>query len=304
MSHFCYNADVNDSEYKDGETITHLQDTPLDQAPLVVLDTETTGLYPAMGHRVVEVAAVRLEGWREVNSFSALVNPGRPMDPGASRVNGIYDEDLMDAPPFSSVAPSLHRLLDGAVIVAHNARFDANFLGMEYSLFNAEAPTFEGPLEIDNAWMCTLQLARRLFTFNRNSLGHVAQILGVRTGRAHRALNDVYTTIGILKRMSREFHNWRLHTVGDVLHAQGGPIYVSQQSQLQQQLPPALAEALSRRCSVLIRYQSSSSETERVINPLYATEQNGSTYVVAFCQLRQDKRTFRLDRIVRARLVD
>lgn len=302
MSCFCYNASINDSENEDGETITQLQDTPLDQAPLVVLDTETTGLSPAMGHRVVEVAAVRLEGWREVNSFSALVNPGRPMDPGASRVNGIYDEDLVDAPPFSSVAPSLHRLLDGAVIVAHNARFDANFLGMEYSLFNAEAPTFEGPLEIDNAWMCTLQLARRLFTFNRNSLGHVAQSLGVRTGRAHRALNDVYTTIGILKRMTRQFHNWRLQTVGDVLHAQGGPIYASQQSQLQ--LPPALAEALSRRCSVLIRYQSRSSETERVISPLYASEQNGSTYVVAFCHLRQDKRTFRLDRIVRARLVD
>lgn len=293
---------MNGSQSNYGETIEHLAETPLEQAPLVVVDTETTGLSPAMGHRVVEVAAVRLEGWREVGSFSALVNPGRPMDPGASRVNGIFDEDLADAPPFSSVAEPLYRLLDGAVLIAHNARFDANFLGMEYSLLNAGATPVPEPLEIGNAWICTLQLARRLFYFNSNSLRNVAQSLGVRTGRAHRALNDVHTTIGIFKRMAHQFQNWRLRTVGDVLHAQGGPIYVSQHSQLA--LPPAVAEALSRRCSVLIRYQSRSSETERVISPLYATEQNGSTYIVAFCHLRQDRRTFRLDRIVRAKLVD
>lgn len=293
---------MNDIETNNDQSIEQLQELSLKQAPLVVLDTETTGLSTIQGHRIVEVAAVRLEGWREVDSFSALVNPGRPMDSGASRVNGIYDEDLVDAPPFSDVARPLHRILDSAVLVAHNARFDAGFLGMEYGLYNAQSSPVEEQLEIDNAWICTLQLARRLFYFNRNSLGHVAQSLGVRTGRAHRALNDVYTTIGILKRMARQFPDWRLHTVGDVLHAQGGPIYVSRQSQLP--LPPAVAEALSRRCSILIRYQSGSRETERVISPMYATEQNGATYVVAFCHLRQDRRTFRIDRIIRANLVD
>lgn len=285
------------------EAMDNLADTPWEQAPLVVLDTETTGLSPAMGHRVVEVAAVRLEGWREVDSLSALVNPGRPMDAGASRVNGIYDEDLVDAPPFSNIAEPLYRLLDGAVLVAHNARFDAGFLGMEYAILGAQAPGADETLEIRNAWLCTLQLARRLFYFDHNSLAHVARSLGVRTGRAHRALNDVHTTIGVLRRMARQFSKWRLHTVGDVLHAQGGPIYyVSQQAQLE--LPPALAEALSRHCTVHIRYRSSGRETERVIRPLYATEQNGAAYVVAFCHLRQAQRTFRLDRIVRARVVD
>ncbi|HZD11147.1 MAG TPA: exonuclease domain-containing protein, partial [Candidatus Binatia bacterium] len=65
----------------------NLLEKPLGSAPLVVLDTETTGLSPAQGHRVVEVAAVRLQGWQQVESFDALVNPGRPMDAGASRVN-------------------------------------------------------------------------------------------------------------------------------------------------------------------------------------------------------------------------
>src|SRR5688572_2964196 len=112
---------MNDIETNNDQSIEQLQELSLKQAPLVVLDTETTGLSTIQGHRIVEVAAVRLEGWREVDSFSALVNPGRPMDSGASRVNGIYDEDLVEAPPFSDVARPLHRILDGAVLVAHNA---------------------------------------------------------------------------------------------------------------------------------------------------------------------------------------
>ncbi len=277
-----------------------LLERDLSQAPLVVLDTETTGLSPALGHRVVEVAAVRLEGWHELATFNEIVNPGRPMDAGASRVNGIYDEDLVDAPPFSSIAQRLWEVLDGAVLVAHNARFDAAFLGMEYALLpppSTTAPT----LTISNAWICTLQLARRLFYFDRNSLGNVARRLGVPTGRSHRALNDAHTTIGILRRMAQQMEKLHLHTVGDVLHAQGGAIYVPWRQP--PSLPLPLAEALSRRCSLEIRYQTSSGETDRVISPLYASEQDGMVYVIAFCHMRQAQRTFRLDRILRARLV-
>ena len=279
-----------------------LLDQLLAHAPIVVLDTETTGLSPAMGHRIVEVAAVRLEDWREVETFDALVNPGRPMDAGASRVNGIVDEDLVDAPPFAAIAAQFYQMLDGALIVAHNARFDAAFLGMEFDLLRAlpqDSPPAPG---ITNAWLCTLQLARRLFYFERNSLAHVAHSLGVRTGRAHRALNDVHTTIGILKRMAQQLEKMRLVTVGDLLHAQGGAIYAPQRPQ--PSLPPVLANALARRCSLQIRYQVQGNETDRVISPLYATEQNGTAYVVAFCHLRQAQRTFRLDRILRARIID
>lgn len=283
-----------------------LLDTSLASAPLVVLDTETTGLSPAMGHRVVEVAAVRLEGWREVDRFDVLVNPGRPMDAGASRVNGIYDDDLVDAPPFAQIATPLHQLMEGAVLVAHNARFDAAFLGMEYSLLQRSGLGEHSPLDLSNAWLCTLQLARRFFHFRRNSLTDVALSLGVRTGRAHRALSDVYTTLAIFKRMARQLETMRLKTVGDLLHAQGGPIYVPQQAQpsLPQRLAEPLSEALSRRCSLRIRYQSPQGETDRVISPLYATEQDGAGYVVAFCHLRQAQRTFRLDRIVHASVLD
>ena len=76
---------------------------PIDQAAVVVLDTETTGLFPAQGHRIVEIGAVRYEPgsdgpWQAVAEFSQLIQPDRRMDPGASRVNGIWDADLLGMP--------------------------------------------------------------------------------------------------------------------------------------------------------------------------------------------------------------
>lgn len=281
-------------------------ESTLSTATIVILDTETTGLSPAMGHRVVEVAAVRLEAWREVKRFDALVNPGRSMDIAASRVNGIYDDDLVDAPPFSEIAAPLQAILQDAVIVAHNARFDAAFLGLEASLISTLNQQDSSSLVLKNPWLCTLQLARRFFHFRRNSLTQVALSLGIRTGHAHRALNDVYTTMGVLKRMLKHLEPMRFRTVGDLLHAQGGPIYVPQQEQplVPARLAAPLAEALTRHCSLHICYQSPRGETDRVISPLYATQQDGAGYVVAYCHLRQAQRTFRLDRIVHARVID
>lgn len=283
-----------------------LLDRPLSRAPLVVLDTETTGLSPAMGHRVVEVAAVRLEGWQEIAQFSTLVNPGRSIDPDASRVNGIYDDDLTDAPSFARIATPLHTLLKDAILVAHNARFDAAFLGMEFMLLQETATREQAQWDLPNPWLCTLQLARGLFYFQRNNLTAVARSLGVPFERTHRALSDVVTTIGVLKQMTRLPQTRRLHTARDLLRAQGGPIYVPQKAHppLPQRLAGPLSKALAERCSLHIRYRSPHGETDRIISPLYATEQGGAGYVVAFCHLRQAQRTFRIDRILQARVLD
>ena len=270
-------------------------DKPLSDVPVVVVDTETTGLKPALGHRVVEVAAVRLQGWQEVQSFDHLVNPGRPMDPDASRVNGIYDEDLLNAPPFASVAGSLSKLMEGALVVAHNAPFDAGFLGLEYGLL-------ERRRQPASPWLCTLRLARQFFYFRSNRLASVARALNVRTGRRHRALSDAYTTAQVLQKMASQLRQRHLYTVGDFLEAQGGPIYPP--SLVQPALPAPLAAALSQRRDLRIRYASGRSVTRRVIQPLYATEESGKTYIVAYCRLRLAQRTFRLDRIAHAEIVD
>jgi DNA polymerase III epsilon subunit family exonuclease len=264
--------------------------------PIAVVDTETTGLHPGLGHRVVEVAVLRLENMREAAYLSYLVNPGRAMDPGASRVNGITDDDLVDAPPFAAILPELDQLLRGTVIVAHNAAFDAGFLGLEYHLAQKTTEDQKAPtVQLDNPWLCTMRLARQFFYFRRNSLGNIAMELGVRANQAHRALNDVYTTSAILKRMLAELRKMGFHTAGDLLHAQGGPIYPPPPPR--QLLDPAIADALDRQSTLHILYRSQKGSTERVIRPQYVTEYKGQIYLIAYCILRQAQRTFRLDRI-------
>ena len=282
-----------------------LLDLPLNEAAVVVLDTETTGLNPNTGDRVVEIGAVRFEPgpsgpWHKQGEFNQLVQPGRRMDPGASRVNQIYDEDLAGKPLFTQVADDLLDFVDGAVIVAHNARFDADFIGMELFIRSLNNPA-QGGRELDNPWLCTLQLARRHFYFGRNNLSHIARAMGVRAGRAHRALNDVYMTAEVLKRMSRELAEMRLVSVGDLLHAQGGAIYAPKPGKTS--LPPPLDEALSKRRPLRISYSGAYGHSERVIDPHYATSAGGHVYLIAHCRQSNDQRTFRLDRILSAEMV-
>lgn len=270
------------------------EDKELREVPFVVLDTETTGLFPGTGHRVVEVGAMRFEGWREVGQVSGLVNPGRSIEPEAARVNGISETELLTAPPFADLAPRLHNLMAGAVLVAHNAPFDAGFLGMEYAILRRNGFGVFEPI-LPNPWLCTLALARKQFYFGQNGLGHVARQLGVRTGRAHRALNDVYVTAEVLKRMVQQLARRKLRTVGDLFIAQGGPIFAPTFANIV--LPPMIEAAISGRDTLQIRYRGPGGESKRNITPLYPTEHEGTAYLVAYCHLRQEQRTFRLDRI-------
>ncbi|MBK8985499.1 MAG: WYL domain-containing protein [Chloroflexi bacterium] len=265
------------------------------QIPIVVLDTETTGLKPYLGHRVVEIAAVRLEEWQRVAEFSRLIQPQRPMDQDAARVNGITDNDLIGQPIFADIAAELAAFLDGALLVAHNAAFDAGFVGQEFAIAGYAGHRLPGEPVLPQPWLCTLELARRHFYFGKNNLGHIARQLGVRVGRAHRALTDVYTTAEILKRMARDLEKKRLATVADLLHAQGGPIYTPPAPGTA--VPPLIAQAIAQKQPLRIRYRSQSGEALRRISPRFVTEGEGAAYLIAYCHERQAQRTFRLDKI-------
>ncbi|MGB4871254.1 MAG: exonuclease domain-containing protein [Candidatus Promineifilaceae bacterium] len=272
------------------------------QIPIVVLDTETTGLQPYLGHRVVEIAAVRLENWQRVGEFSRLIQPERPMDPDAAAINGITDRDLIGQPIFATVAADLLAFMDGALLVAHNAAFEAGFVGQEYIIAGYAAQRAPGEPALPQPWLCTLQLARRHFYFGKNNLGHIARQLGVRVGRAHRALTDVYTTAEILKRMAHDLEKKRFVTTADLLHAQGGPIYTPAAPVTA--VPPPITQAIMQKKPLQIRYFGQSGESRRQISPKYVTENEGIAYLIAYCYTQQAQRTFRLDRILDAVLLD
>ena len=108
--------------------------TPLDELTFTFVDVETTGLDPATGDRVCEIALLRVQENRELARFESLVHPQRPMHPGALAVHGITDAMLVGAPIFATLLPQIHALLQDAVLVAHNARFDMGFLRHEWQL--------------------------------------------------------------------------------------------------------------------------------------------------------------------------
>jgi DNA polymerase III epsilon subunit family exonuclease len=153
---------------------------------VLALDTETTGMSPADGHRLVEVARVAVVDGALGEEWSSLVNPGRPIPPDATRVHGIRDDMVAGAPKSAEVGRTLRAALADLPLAFHNAPFDLPFL---LQLFReAGAPPLLNPV-VD-----TLGLARGLFGTGSNSLAPLAQKLGVPGDTAHRALGDTRMT--------------------------------------------------------------------------------------------------------------
>ena len=120
--------------------------------PVVFVDIETTG-GSYRNSRVLEVAAIRFENGEIVKEFSTLIDPGTRIPPVITSITGITQRDIVGAPAFEDVADELLEILDGAVFVAHNVRFDYSFLKQEFSMIGTSfAPRL----------LCTVRLSRYL----------------------------------------------------------------------------------------------------------------------------------------------
>jgi DNA polymerase III subunit epsilon len=138
----------------------------------VVLDTETTGLEPAAGHRIIEIGCVELVNRRRTgNWFHRYVNPERAVDAGALQVHGIDDDFLADQPRFADIAAEFLAFVRGAELVIHNADFDVGFINHELKrLANVPQQIRDCCQVLD-----TLALARRMHPGQRNSLDALAK---------------------------------------------------------------------------------------------------------------------------------
>lgn len=132
----------------------------------IVLDTETTGLDPKQGHRIVEVAAIELND-RKVSErrFHRYLNPQRDIDAGAAEVHGLTLERLQDEPKFAEIAGALLEFIGGAELIIHNAPFDVGFLNKELELAGLPLLRSHCPNVID-----TLKLAKELHPGKKNNL--------------------------------------------------------------------------------------------------------------------------------------
>ena len=133
----------------------------------IVLDTETTGLSTADGHRIIEIGCVELVDRRLTGrDYHRYLNPDRDIDEGAERVHGISIEDLRDKPRFVEIAEELLEFLSGAELVIHNADFDVGFLDHELRLMGHDRPAITQHASV----LDTLGLARELHPGQRNNL--------------------------------------------------------------------------------------------------------------------------------------
>ena len=155
----------------------------------IVLDTETTGLSTAQGHRIIEIGCVELVNRRLTGSeFHRFLNPDRDIDEEAERVHGISLEDLEIAPRFPEIVDELLAYLHGAELVIHNASFDVGFLEHELRLMQHPKPKIEDHATV----LDTLALARKLHPGQRNSLDALCKRYEIDASRrdVHGALID------------------------------------------------------------------------------------------------------------------
>src|ERR1700724_2263883 len=167
----------------------------------IVLDTETTGLDPGNGHRIVEIGCVELLKFIPPGEiFHAYLDPGRDMPEEAFKVHGISAAFLAGKPVFADIAADFLKFAGGAKIIAHNAEFDMRFLNAELALLGIAPIAFDRLID-------TLALARRKYPGAANSLDALCARYGIDTSRRtkHGALLDA----GILAELYAELTGGR-----------------------------------------------------------------------------------------------
>ena len=256
------------------------------------LDVETTGLDPSSGDKVCEIAVIKTIDGQVADEFVTIVNPGRNIPERAVSIHGITQAMVQRAPFFRDIANNLLDFLNETVIVAHNARFDLGFLRSELKNLNLSLP--------ENEVIDTLGIARRYYTFPSNSLGEIAKSIGLPIDEQHRALADVTTTKDIFEYFLKDLdrRGIRLKKLKDILKLQGKAVELETTNELV--LPAEIEQALRDKGKLEIKYLSAYKEetSVRVIEPFDISVSKANTYIHAYCHLRKERCTFRLDRIL------
>jgi DNA polymerase III subunit epsilon len=271
---------------------------PLSEIPICVVDVETTGIAADSGDRVIELGIVRLESGRIVAEYQQLFDPGRHISPGIVAITGITPQMLAGQPRFSEHLDRIMDLLAGAILLGHNVGFDLSFLRMEFRRVGREIAHGSSPI------LDTLRIARRRFGRGGNALGRLASRLGIGAVGAHRALADARTTHLIFERLMEPVGGWKI-PLCDCLLEHGPSADVVPASSQPNPLPVELAEALELRRPVLMDYlDGSDNRTQRVIEPLEIRRFRGELVLVAHCRLRNDRRNFKVERIVELQRIE
>lgn len=157
--------------------------------PFILVDLETTGFTPQTAG-VTEIAAIKMVGGVETESFHTLLDPGRPIPSEITNLTGITEQMVMGKPTLKSLVPKLESLFHGCIFVSHNVPFDWAFID------HAFQDQLRRRLAMPS--LCTLHLSRKLLGLRSNKLSSVASHFGVSLKSAHRAMGDIMALKSIL----------------------------------------------------------------------------------------------------------
>ncbi|AHF07095.1 DNA polymerase III subunit alpha [Desulfitobacterium metallireducens] len=172
-----------------------------------VLDLETTG-FSAVTEKITEIGIMKFQRGKVIDEFSCFVNPEKSIPARVVEVTNITDEMVKNAETIDKVFPKMLDFIEGSVLVAHNAEFDIGFLK-----HNAKVLGYD----FDYTYLDTLSLAKEIFPdFKTYKLGRIAKNLGIKVEVAHRALDDVDTTVKVFKAMLEKLKQRGAETLEDI----------------------------------------------------------------------------------------
>jgi DNA polymerase III epsilon subunit family exonuclease len=249
--------------------------------PISAIDFETTGLDPNTDAEICEVGVAIIKERRIVDEYSSFVRIVGEMPFEAYQVHGISDEDLEDAPSLKTVMDEFLEITKNSIFIAHNRDFDLSFLNI--------ALTKIGCNEIDKPFLDLLEITRKLLPDLENyKLITIANSLKIDVSGLHRALGDARTTAEVFIKMADNLNLWSEKV---------SKLEMLSEHPKRKDVHPLILNALSEHKRISISYETAKgSISQRIVRPIRLTEDN--RMLVAFCFLSEDRRNFRLDRII------
>ncbi|OGX23703.1 MAG: hypothetical protein A3J51_06395 [Omnitrophica WOR_2 bacterium RIFCSPHIGHO2_02_FULL_45_21] len=270
----------------------------IDDIDFVLFDVETTGLQALGGDRIIEIAALHYKNGKTYDSFSSLINPRREISAAAYEVNHISQEMVDAAPPAQEVLPKFLEFIKGGCLAGYNVGFDLGFLENELMLLGKGLPA-------DTAIVDVIRMARSLLpTADRYGLSAVSRYLGINIPQGlHRALSDVELTKDVFSRLISKLKTRGIDNFLQFYNLFG--INLKLTEDINEQRLYSIQRAIDSEVRLNIRYYSSSTGevTERQVTPGEIRQEGKFKYLVGYCHLRKDERTFKINAILNLEIV-
>lgn len=266
----------------------------------IAFDLETTGLF-AVSSEIIEIGAIKFNLKGELERFQILIDPQIAMPLEAFKVHGISSEMLAGKVTIEKVLPDFLDFIKDSVLIAHNAMFEASFISYHLNKHGFELP--------NNILLDTIVLSKKLLKDSPDyKLSTITKFIGIENSIFHRALNDAYCCMKIFTKIVEDLLQDRDLRLEDLANY-NKPInfHVVNKKQTEIEVPEnylLIKDAVESRSKLKISYKRFDGEiSDRDITPINFIKLKNKIYLEAYCHLREERRNFKLSKILTHSLI-